>query len=105
MSADPDQWRLWVRKHKVAVGIGAAAVVLYAMAGGGSHGSSDPAGYDPGVSSPSPGDDSGFDKRRYDEDQRQDDDNQRNRIDTIREVERCTDGEGRVYESPLGTCS
>lgn len=115
MSAEPsptgpdvEQIKAFVRKHKVALGIGAAVLLVVAMSNGGDQPGP---GFDPNVPITDTGggggssSDGGFDKRKWDEDQRRDDIKQRDRIDTIREVERCVGDDGRVYEAPLGTCS
>lgn len=103
MSAETDKWAAWAKQHKVALGIGAAVVALLAMADSGDQA---PVA-NPDVSGPVAGADTspGFDKPAWDREQRRDDIEQRNRIDTIREVERCRDADGREYEAPLGTCS
>lgn len=103
MSAETDKWVAWAKQHKVALGIGAAVLALVAMASEGEQ----QAPYVSDGSGPVAGSDTtpGFDKPAWDREQRRDDIEQRNRIDTIREVERCRDADGREYEAPLGTCS
>ena len=93
-----------IRKHKVALGVGAVVLVLIAM---GDEQRPTPAGpdYVPAIDSPGTGAPDGFDKRKWDEDQRRDDEQQRRRIDGIREVERCADENGRIVEVPAGTCT
>lgn len=92
-----------IRKHKVALGIGAAVLVLVAMS---NEQGSAPSGFDgPVADTRGDGNPDGFDKRKWDEDQRRDDEQQRRRIDGIREVEHCPDENGRIVEVPAGTCT
>lgn len=92
------QLREFARRHKVALIVGGVLLLLVSMADNqeGAGGSDAP------IASGGGG---GFDKRQWDADQRRDDDMQRDRVDGIREVERCMDDDGRVYEAPIGTCS
>ena len=100
-----EQIEAFVKKHKVALAIGAVVIILMALADGG--GDTNAGGGAP--SPPAPiyvegggggGDDGGgFDMDRWREEQRRDDRAQRDRIDSIREVERCYDPDtGEVVE-------
>lgn len=105
MSAQTDRWVAWAKQHKLALGVGSAVLLLLAANEGGEQATTDPIGFTDGGVATGPDTSPGFDKPAWDRAQRRDDLEQRNRIDTIREVERCRDADGREYEAPLGTCS
>ena len=92
----PSEWtavRAFILRHKIALIVGAFLLLIVA----GTDRSMDEAG------SVRPATD--FDQDTWDEQQRGEDRMQRDRIDGIREVERCIDEDGRVYEVPIGTCT
>ena len=112
----------FARKHKLALGIGAGVLLVLAASNGGQTGTSGSGGDgqqgpvadggfggsgSSGGAAGSSGTDNpeGFDKRKWDEEQRRGEDEQRNRIDTIREVERCQIADGSVVEVPAGSCN
>jgi hypothetical protein len=112
----------FARKHKLALGIGAGVLLVLAASNGSQTGATgsgsggrqgpvadggfDSSGGSGGVdSSGGTGAPDGFDKRKWDEDQRRGEGEQRNRIDTIREVERCQLADGSVVEVPAGSCN
>ena len=112
----------FARRHKLALGIGAGVLLVLAASnggqtgdtgsnGGGQQGPVADSGFSSssssgGVEGPSRTDaPDGFDKRKWDEDQRRGEEEQRKRIETIREVERCQLADGSVVEVPAGSCN
>jgi hypothetical protein len=103
-----EEIEVFVKKHKIALAIGAVILAMMAMNDGGGTqmtggGGSDAPVYDGGGGSSAPvydgGGGGGVDMDQWREDQRRDDIEQRDRIDSIREVERCYDPDtGRSYE-------
>jgi hypothetical protein len=84
-----DPWGDWLKRNKVAVGIGVAVLALVALSDGGGT----PAASSGDAPAPLAGDAPGgtIDMDEWRRRQRQDDREQRDRIDTIREVQRCYD--------------
>lgn len=107
-----DNWETWVKANGKWLAVGAAALlVLVAVSNGndaqqapqqGDGVPSDQGGYPDGSSPYDQGSDDpgGFDIDKWRKEQSVDDGEQRERVDRIREVEHCTDDDGKEYEVP-----